>query len=139
MRIRGKASRGFTFLEIVAAIAVLAIGILAVITMFPVGLQNSRRASERTRAALLVYQQLQRYRALGFAYVSNQLSAAQGQYQSFSAADPYFLNWVKVGPYAGASPGTQIKEVTGTAVWPSTQADASKRRESKMSTLIGER
>lgn len=133
-----KIASAFTFLEIVAALAVLAIGILAVITLFPIGLENSKRASERTRAALLVYQQLQRYRAWGHVYVT---SMAQGTYQSFSGEDPnfsYFLQWTKVTPYAGATPGTALQEVTITAVWPSTQP-ASKRRTLTMSTLIGER
>ncbi len=130
-----KISRAFTFLEIVAALAVLAIGMLAVITLFPVGLENSKRASERTRAAILVYQQLQRYRAWGYAYVT---SMAQGTYQSFSGDDLYFLQWTRVTPYAGATPGTAIREVTVTATWPSTQPPA-KRRALTMSTLICER
>ncbi len=130
---------GFTFLEIVAALAVLALGMVAVITLFPVGLQNSRRASEKTRAALLVYQELQRYRSWGYAYAVNQLSAAQGVYRSFAVNDPYFLNWFRVRPYAGASPGVPLQEVTVTACWPATQADASKRRGLSMSTLIGQR
>ena len=131
-------SKGFTFLEIVAALAVLAIGILAVITLFPVGIENSKRASERTRAALLAYQQLQRYRLLGYSYVTGSLAPTQGQDQIFTTGDAYFINRVAVSPYAGATAGTNIREVTITASWPSTQADTTKRRQLTMSTLISE-
>jgi Tfp pilus assembly protein PilV len=139
---------GFTFLEIVTALAILAIGILAVITLFPVGLVNSKRAAERTRAALLAYQQLQRYRAMGFAFVTSaQFQAAIRTYQTFTAPeglqpDPYFLNWVTSRDYAGvpngASAGTRIQEVTVTATWPANQAPQN-RRQLQMSTLISER
>ncbi len=138
-RIPAVRKNGFTFLEIVAALAVLALGIVAVITLFPVGLQNSRRASEKTRAALLVYQELQRYRSWGYAYAAQQLNAAQAVYRPFAVNDPYFLNWFRVRPYPGASPGVQLQEVTVTASWPSTQTDISKRRSLSMSTLIGQR
>ena len=131
-------SKGFTFLEIVAALAVLAIGILAVITLFPVGIENSKRASERTRAALLAYQQLQRYRLLGYAYVTGSLAATQGQDQVFTMGDAYFVNRITVSPYSGATAGTNIREVTVTASWPSTQSNVAKRRQLTMSTLISE-
>ncbi len=132
-------SSAFTFLEIVAALAVLAIGIVAAITLFPLGLENSKRASERTRAALLVYQQLQRYRSMGYLYVTSSLEPTQGTPQVFSMGDPYFVNFVTIHPYAGASPGTSLQEVLVRAEWPSTQADRAKRRSLEMSTLIGDR
>ena len=141
--------KGFTFLEIVAALAVLAIGILAVITLFPIGVQNSKRASERTRAALLAYQELQHYRVWGYAYL---IAQRDGVYRSFVTSfpttdplnpafstDPYFLYYLRHAAYAGATAGTNIQEVKVTAVWPSTQSDPLKRRELKMSTLISER
>ncbi len=130
---------GFTFLEIVAAMAVLAIGIVAAITLFPIGLENSKRASERTRASLLVYQQLQRYRSMGYVYVTTTLSPTQGTPQAFTTGDPFFVNFVKVTPYAGATPGTSLQEVTVRAEWPSIQADRNKRRSLEMSSLIGNR
>lgn len=129
---------GFTFIEIVAALAVLAIGILAVITLFPVGLENSKRAMERTRASLLAYQQLQRYRILGYAYVTGALSATQTTDQVFTMGDKYFINRVTVTPYAGATTGTNIQQVTITASWPATQ-DIAHRRTLTMSTLISDR
>ncbi len=133
-----KNALGFTFLEIVAAMAVLAIGIVAAITLFPIGLENSKRASERTRASLLVYQELQRYRSMGFLYVTTVLSPTQGTAQAFTMGDPYFVNFVTVQPYAGV-PATSLQQVTCRAEWPSTQADRNKRRSLEMSTLISDR
>ena len=145
----GRKYDAFTFLEIVSALAVLAIGILAVITLFPVGIENSKRASERTRASQLAYSELQHYRVLGYAYTTAQ---ADRVYRSFVTAfpitnpadpgftaDPYFQYYLRHGPYTGATAGTHIEEITVTAVWPSTQTDPARRRELKMSTLIAER
>jgi uncharacterized protein (TIGR02598 family) len=124
---------GFTFLEIVAALAVLAIGVVAVITLFPVGLENSKRASERTRAALLVYSELQLYRNRGYQHVLSASGTADTPFRN----DPFFIRRLEVTIPTGVTP--PIREITVTASWPSTQPDPNRRRTLQMSTLVSER
>ncbi len=135
------AVKGFTFLEIVCALAILAIGIVAVLTLFPVGLENSKRAGERTRAAVLAYQQLQRYRAMGYAYVNHTLAYKAGN-QNFSSTDPadtYFKNYVTVGSAPDVTSGAVVTQVTVKAWWPSNEGYAKRQKSLTMSTLISER
>jgi len=46
-------SSGFTLIEILLAIGILAIGITAVLSLFMMGARSHRRATDRTRSALL--------------------------------------------------------------------------------------
>ncbi len=65
MRLLSK-SRGFTLIEVLVALAILAIGILGVTTLFPYALQQTQRAAGLTNAANYTDQEFSRYRAKGF-------------------------------------------------------------------------
>ena len=51
--IRNRSNEGFTLIEILLAIGILAIGITAVLSLFAVGARSHSRAINRTRSALL--------------------------------------------------------------------------------------
>lgn len=64
-------TRGFTLLEVLVALTLLAIGILAIMQLFPQALSQSRVAAERTTVASLARSELGRVKAQG---VGSQLS-----------------------------------------------------------------
>lgn len=66
-----RADSGFSLLEVMVALTVLAVGIIAVMRLFPASLQQSRIAAERTTVSSLANTELGRVKAGG---VGNQLS-----------------------------------------------------------------
>jgi type IV pilus modification protein PilV len=66
-----KSNRGFTLLEVIVALTILAVGILAILQLFPTSLRQSRQAAEKTTVASLARTELGRVRAGG---VGNQLA-----------------------------------------------------------------
>lgn len=58
--------RGFSLLELVIAIAVLAIGLVGVLQIFPVGLRASYRSGMITKAAFLGQTKLEEVKLAGF-------------------------------------------------------------------------
>lgn len=67
-----KSKRGFTLLEVVVALTILSIGIIAIMRLFPTSLRQVQVARERTAVATLAKTELGRVRAGG---VGNQLTA----------------------------------------------------------------
>jgi len=60
-----KQNSGFSLLEVIVALTILAVGIIAVLQLFPQALRQSRIASERTTVASLAQTELGRVRAGG--------------------------------------------------------------------------
>jgi prepilin-type N-terminal cleavage/methylation domain-containing protein len=61
----GRARLGFTLLEVLIALTILAVGILAIMRLFPMSLVQQRRAAERTVIASLARTQLSEIRTGG--------------------------------------------------------------------------
>lgn len=59
MRVRGRRSAGFSAIEVLIAIAVAAIGILAVASMFPSSYTNVTRSGTQTSALALAQQEIE--------------------------------------------------------------------------------
>ncbi|HRT65943.1 MAG TPA: prepilin-type N-terminal cleavage/methylation domain-containing protein, partial [Candidatus Hydrogenedentes bacterium] len=55
---------GFTLLEVLVALAILATGILGAMQLFPASLRQTRAAAERTAAANLANSEMTRLRSL---------------------------------------------------------------------------
>lgn len=60
-----KRKNGFTLLEVMVALTLLAVGIVGVLTLFPQSLRQSRTAQERTTVASLARTELGRVRTGG--------------------------------------------------------------------------
>ena len=61
-----KKKEAFTLLEIVIALAILAIGLVGILSLFPVGFEASRRASMLTEATILAQQQMEEFKLAGY-------------------------------------------------------------------------
>lgn len=59
-------NKGFSLLELIIAIAVLAIGLVGVLQIFPVGLRASQRAGMMTKAAFLAQNKMEDVKLAGF-------------------------------------------------------------------------
>ena len=59
-----KEKRGFTLIEVLIALLILTVGILAAMQLFPAALRQSRAAAERTQASQLADSQMSRLRAM---------------------------------------------------------------------------
>lgn len=81
-----KPNGGFTLVEVVVAITILAVGLIAIMRLFPTSVQQSRRAAERTTVAMLAKTQLGKVKAGG---VGNQLIqwAQENALKSLARAD----------------------------------------------------
>ncbi|MBU3910996.1 MAG: prepilin-type N-terminal cleavage/methylation domain-containing protein [Candidatus Omnitrophica bacterium] len=58
--------RGFSLLELIIAIGVLAVGLVGVLQIFPVGLRASQRAGMITKAAFLAQNKIEEIKMTGF-------------------------------------------------------------------------
>lgn len=83
-------NEGFSPVEVLIAMGILAIGIMAVVRLFPAGLAFSRQAQEKTIAAELAENSLARMRMSG---AGNLLGVAQAGslYGTIAAANAYGL------------------------------------------------
>ena len=66
IRIRARDERGFGLIELLAAMTVLAIGILALFAMFESGIRHLTRASTITTAGALADREMENFRAIRY-------------------------------------------------------------------------
>ncbi len=65
-----KKNKSFTLLEIIIALAILVIGVAAVINLFPIGLHAAKRATDFTMAGILAQERMAEVMYLGFDNIS---------------------------------------------------------------------
>jgi len=135
------AQKGFTFIEIVAAIAILAVGILAILTLFPVGIESSKKAAVRTKAALLGEMKMEEQRATK---TFDQLSDIAKT--TFTATEDPEQNYqytvtVTEAPkaYAPGSTDPNLKKVVVSVFWPAKESDEKKQQQMVFTTYVGNR
>ncbi len=80
---------GFSLIEVLIALLVLAVGLLGLSALQAQGLRGGTSAHQRSQAVVLAYDMMERMR-------SNRLVAMNGQYNTAMGADP--------GPGDGAAP-----------------------------------
>jgi Tfp pilus assembly protein PilV len=84
LRARVRSEDGFGLIELLMAIVLLNIGILAIVAAFQAGAVSLRRASHISTASALADQQMEGYRALVYAQIgfdSGQLGALDNRYK----------------------------------------------------------
>lgn len=80
-----KYNRGFTLIEVIVALTILSIGIIAIMRLFPRSIQQTRLAAERQQAAFLAKSELGNLRATGVGPAFNAW-AAQNAFRSLATA-----------------------------------------------------
>lgn len=58
--------KGFTLIEIVISLGILAIGILAVLALFPVGFDSATRSSDLTKATIFAQDTMEEIKRIGY-------------------------------------------------------------------------
>jgi Tfp pilus assembly protein PilV len=76
---------GFGMVELLCAMGILSVGILAVFALFEAGIVNIKRASTITTAAALADTEMERFRALKY----STLGLAQTDVDAIASGDPY--------------------------------------------------
>jgi len=80
-----RGERGFTLLEAVVALSILAVGIMAILRMFPLAMREQYRAAERTSVAGLARTELGKVRA-GGVFSQDNLAGYMRQWLTDAAA-----------------------------------------------------
>ena len=88
MASRIRSQQGFALIEMLAAIVMINIGLLAILLALTSGMTTLRRSAETSTAAAVADIQLERYRALAFASIyldTTSLAATDSTYQADAA------------------------------------------------------
>ncbi|MCM8813561.1 MAG: prepilin-type N-terminal cleavage/methylation domain-containing protein [Candidatus Omnitrophica bacterium] len=72
------AVRGFTLMETIIAITVLAVGIVAMVSYFPISIDAARRSLDLTRAAFVAQNRMELIKAAAYANITNADGYATG-------------------------------------------------------------
>ena len=86
-----KKTRGFTLIEVLVAMVILAIGILGVTILFPAALRDSQRASSLTVAAVYAESVIDMLRAQGYRSIATMWPTSQAIEILRRADETYFL------------------------------------------------
>ncbi|MFC1623707.1 prepilin-type N-terminal cleavage/methylation domain-containing protein [Candidatus Omnitrophota bacterium] len=106
--------RGFSLLELIIAIGVLAIGLVGVLQIFPVGLRASYRSGMMTKAALLAKNKIEEVKMAGFLVIIEELpkiplSGTEGDFDWEIFIDEVDLD--------GLGSSDDIRKLTVTVSW----------------------
>lgn len=58
--------KGFTLIEIVISLAILAVGLVGILSLFPIGFDSARRSVNSTQVAIFGHEKLEQLRNSGF-------------------------------------------------------------------------
>ena len=102
MKPRARDESGFALVEMLAAIVVINIGLLAILLSLTSGMTTLRRSAETSTASAIADRQLERYRAVAFGSI----------YLDTAAVDPLATDTTYEGDIAYSVP--QVNQVCGT-------------------------
>lgn len=107
--------KGFSLLELIIAVAVLAIGLVGILQIFPVGLRASYRAGMVTKAAFLAQNKIEEVTISGFDAITElppkiPLSGSEGDFEWEIAIEEVDLE--------GLESDDDMRQITVTVSWP---------------------
>ena len=104
-----KKRNGFTLVEVLVAMSILTIGVVALLQIFPHAMRMSRRAAERTSVSTLAKTELGRVKAAGVANFTgpNNWAVRNGFRQLTAAQQAYSMydGWRATVQRMGGGPG----------------------------------
>lgn len=113
---------GFTLIEITIALLVLAIGLLGLLALFPVGFDSSRRSGEITEAALLAQSYTEalkeEFARIGLASLDNTNYQSKTSKPTTDYVGGSSQNLYAYDINIGAAVNNNYKPVTVTIFWP---------------------
>src|ERR1044071_7873114 len=118
VRARLRSEEGFGLIELLMAIVLLNVGILAIVAGFQSGAVSLRRASHISTASALADQQMEGYRALVYAQIgfdSTQMSSLDNTYRCDSVLGASCPNTVTTCSTGSCANGTVPGLACGTA------------------------
>ena len=137
----GNARSGFTLIEILLAIGILALGITSVLFLFTMGVRSHRRADDRTRAAILadaVLNQIKadlaetlpaRYQDVGEHNIGPFVKATHADFPGFT----YGVTFAKLYP---SDPRGDFYKVRVTIRWGDEAVQAAERNSETYETIV---
>lgn len=95
-------AKGFTFVELLVALLIIAVGVAGLVSLQRTFIQSSTRAAERTAALEIAEQQLEQMRFTEYADISSGTATITRDNKTYSMSwqvDPYYYNagWVTTG------------------------------------------
>jgi prepilin-type N-terminal cleavage/methylation domain-containing protein len=107
--------KGFSLLELIVAMAVLTIGLIGVLQIFPIGLRASQRAGMMTKASFLAQNRIEDIKLAGFNAITElppkiPLSGSDGDFKWDIKIDDISLE--------GVESQNNMRKVTVTISWP---------------------
>ena len=127
---RGLRNKGFTLIEIIMAMAIMAVGIIGVVRLLPVGLRASKSSEIMSRAAFLAQEKLEELKLAGF----DALTASEPAIPLEGEAGDY--TWVaKVSGLTleGLTNSEDVRRLTSTVSW----REKGRARSQEFVTYIG--
>jgi len=121
--------KGFSLLELIIAIAILAVGLVGVMQIFPMGLRASRRSGMITKAAFLAQNRIEEVKMAGFEDITQlppkiPLSGTDGDFEWEMSIDEVTLD--------GLESSDDIRKLTVRVEW----VDRDKTRSKDFVTYI---
>ena len=115
--------KGFSLLELIIAIAVLAVGLVGVLQIFPIGLRASQRAGMMTKASFLAQNKIEDVKLAGFDAITElppkiPLSGMDGDFEWAIKIDNVSLE--------GVESQDDMRKVVVTVSWPERNTARSK-------------
>lgn len=105
-------AKGFTLVEVLVAMTILAVGVLALIQMFPHAMRLSRRAAERTTVSSLAKTELGRVKAGGVGDLTGPNNwAVRNAFKNLTAAQQaygLYKSWRTSVQRTGVGPGGEV-------------------------------
>jgi len=121
LRTRG----GFTMAEILIALTILTIGLVSILSLFPVGLKASKRAGDLNEAALCTQEVLEKLKVDGYANLSSGTYTISDEAENLGIdTNRYTIYLQEIGTneseYIITSPMSGLKEIELTIIWEET-------------------
>jgi len=116
-------NKGFSLLELIIAIAVLAVGLVGVLQIFPIGLRASQTAGMMTKASFLAQNKIEDVKLAGFDAITElppkiPLSGRDGDFEWAIKID-------EIAP-EGVEASEDMRKITVTLTWPERNTTRSK-------------